>query len=642
MVDVTRIWRCSSLSEQQRICEFKSNEKSAYETYSFDCESSFSNSQRWLCTDNRRFFWINATENELIKKLTPPQEPLSPLEAGAVVLLVSNPIGWLILLASCESEELCFGYTPNCNGLAKNETYVDFEPGIVPQENEESYRNFFRYTERHLREMNPKLFQCYNGVKIVSLETINKLAGESAIAFYSGEENKLYLPPSLYAWAHEFCHHVSFMHERCTNSSDTQEWNELSCLANEETNPEECIVSNDNNKRFINVEEEFAETCAHVLSNPAGAMINYAINPYTFQQATYIARELGLPNSTIQELIQKLQPTTHVHAKGYSHFVPAAETSLWYEKRDESLRMHLYNNGAFGYLANEQRFVLVLPSYPFAAANIHSIPLPNGVNPLESFQTFFVNNQFYILQKDSLYETPIDDNPSPGWRLIKVDDENSFDEPGQLASFNGEITYFSYDARLQIDTAADNPVIKYEYPEALKKLLTEATDFRVFESHSETYLWIKNIPKTGEGYTSQLIRLIQKDGGLDFERILEIPATPSASTPFYYKGNWYIVDHVKNNYLTNSLNNQIKHFSMFFSSSPPILIKIENGGEKITPIEIRYPDDNPLSPLHLTSYLSTPNTFISDGEQILFMSKVSVPSDAKFSRQVSFVNFTLE
>lgn len=491
------------------------------------------------------------------------------------------PVVLIGAVAGCAAEDPSIPDPDSCDSDAANETHVTFKDGYVSEERKESIQNALAEDEGALRSLAPKLFCHFNGWNVT-----DDLGGNTAVYNYSSR--RVDLPKDLSARSHEFCHYVShrysFVHG--DRASETEQWRELSCFLNDHQNGrlENCVDHDSNIER--GAEEEFANVCSPVFVNPLGALITYSTEENTMQQIRYVMEVMGIDDEWIREETDKLlQPVQSLEIQGQSEF---SRLTIPYVIPDHA-RFLALGEETFGVQMNDRTIRLFKPSN--ADGWDHTdIEIPDSLDTTMFYFMSISNGTLIAKQHNQVYSLSVPEGENfiskEHWELLPADER--LDGPGSLTFLNEEPTYLKWDEYMIAD--ADGDFGSRSYPDSIQEELNNADYFETVYAESQVYMWISGITHP-TGKVSRLYQMERDANGIAFHRTLEIPTTSGEVLPHYYKGSWYLIERVTNSEFTNEVSQLTREY---FSLKPPVLLKIEDGGAKITPLKISYPNDNPL------------------------------------------------
>ncbi len=553
-----------------------------------------------------------------------------------------------LLLAGCTIDYRGVG-TTDCDGQAAHqpEPVVNFEIAVTPQEKEDIIRELKAF-EAPLRKINPNLFCKFNGWVITDNPHDGKAAGA-----YNPQSKTVRLKKNLEAKEHEFGHYIDDwygIYHGGEIASNSEEYRKISCTANNwnVTQIENCMFNTifiegyDQGKR---ASEEFAELSSRTIEDPIAALYQYSSNPNTFALTQYFNRVITLPSPIVQSNIQRILSPHRVEVSGdiESQLVVSPQLSKLLQNSPvlEYFRM---NGDAFGYLIGSTDLKIYVPIQEMGNGwKSYDVKLPFSPNFYSLSLDFYQGELITHNERDaSIYRKQLE--PDAPWRIANTN-VGSNSGRVKVAFVDGKPVLFTSTGYWLLEEMGNSTFARYpsELENTIKNLKIES-HIQILHAEGKRYLWINSIPSEPIGSKGQLFELSHLGNQLSFQKVFEVPID-DYTEPFYYKGHWGLFHAVDNTYLSRTfsllpeLGEGITAYDIFRTNYA--LLRIEEGGNKITPYELRYSSGNARS-LYIRLAQSYGNTIVSKGSKLIIFSSEDW-SDAKKDTIISpaYINFEL-
>ncbi|MFO1520417.1 MAG: hypothetical protein U1F57_12275 [bacterium] len=495
-----------------------------------------------------------------------------------LLLGIGTVAGFGLFSLGCRARET---HPESGEGKAARETVLTFEDESLSPERREDLLKILAGYERLPRSFNLGLFRNFNGWTVITTEEMDRRkppspTGGKVQAYFHPEEERIFIKSRGYAHGHEFGHFVDHDYSLSfgERASDTREWSAISCFHHPEFSSENCVDEYGN--RRVSSSEEFANISSLVLANPLGAFVTYSVNPNALRQALFVAGVAGFPQRFTEEVLKKqIQSPSHASIQGPSKLA-LSEVALIDGKYLSFRMVRPLGEGPFLLMKNSREILVSnSPEEPRS-----KLVLPEAIDGEKEFQLDSTDETFVLFQNDAVYR-----GSAQGFRKWA----NAPEMPdGRLAIVEGTSALLSQQRYVLFNAKGKGE--KREYPPSLAEELAGASGHNVVREGTERFLWIREAFVPGYGKVSKLYRLKDKNGGLEFKKEWEIPSPVdfggALSSPLPYRGNWYLAVHLLNSHLSD-LHNAGKE--RVWNEGYPAFYRIENGGRRIAPVEIRYP-----------------------------------------------------
>jgi hypothetical protein len=549
-----------------------------------------------------------------------------PVNSGSV-------LGFFVLgLGGCASRD-CEGVgSLSCEGKAAKETQVEFKDDVAPSVDKADVINSLREVEAPLRIINSDLFCNLNGWMVTNDITSG---GHEVGGQYKSCDKIILIPPTLGPSGHELCHHISDwygIHHNGVIASRTQEWGAMSCARNDwaKNNPEKCFVGQSFLDLYDGVdsqaEEEFASACANFIADPLGGINQHAHDANHTNQGEWISGIIGFPANLIQQNKDRLQNPEQVNVSG------DVESSLPVSTNNGFFSTAAFGNGSFALLTEDRTVLVHINGTPgWQSVELPFDPTSDSFLAYKSgFLVAVVGKNLLSLKLGTSHWGSQALNMAPP---LPINGNGTVNIYGSTAIVDGDTAFFGPSQYWFLDGMGSEHLL--EYPADVKasiEKLGQGVSSRIVFANGKSYLWLSGIPADPIGRKVQLYRLDRTVDRIEFVRIFEVPLS-TESVPVFYKNNWHLV--LEGNTYDN-LSAKVSHNSIVHPTLT--MLRIENGGMKMTPLNLNYSSDGLDLNVGLRSMLL--NTIVDAGESLVGLSLDSWnQAQEKVDRSLAYWHF---